>query len=92
MAPATDAAKRSNHMPKSIKFTSSGASSTLGNFSSGDIARNIPDALADHLVKEAMCAEYLGDTQKPAIDPVAEEPAVTPKRGRKAAASEQKED
>lgn len=52
-------------MAKSIKFTSSGSSSALGNFAPGDIARNIPDALADHLVKEALCAKYLPDTVVP---------------------------
>jgi hypothetical protein len=79
-------------MSKSIKFIASGSSSTLGSFAPGDIARNIPDELAEHLVKDAMCAEYLGDTQKPAIAPVGEETPATPKRARKAAASEQKED
>ena len=76
-------------MPKSIRFTAQGSSSLLGNFSSGDIARNIPDAMADHFVKEAMCAEYLPDAVKaaPAADPVTPaqaDPAPAPaKRGKK---------
>lgn len=76
-------------MPKSIRFTAQGSSSQLGNFSSGDIARNIPDALADHLVNEAMCAEYLPDAVKAApaaqpVTPAQADPAPAPaKRGKK---------
>ena len=44
-------------MAKSVKFTATGTC-VLGNFSSGDIGHNIPDDLADHLVKDARCAEY----------------------------------
>ncbi len=71
-------------MAKSIEFTASGSSSVLGNFAAGQIARNIPDALADHLVNEALCAKFIGTTAivKPA-DPV---PEPAPKRARKAAA------
>lgn len=53
-------------MAKTIKFISSGSSSLLGNFAPGDIARNIPDDLADHLVQEAMCAQYLEPGQQSA--------------------------
>ena len=82
-------------MSKSIKFIASGSCSALGNFASGDIARNVDDALADHLVNEAMCAEYLqapkaaAPAPAPAPDPIVEpQPA---KRGRKAS-TEHKED
>ena len=69
-------------MPKSIEFTANGSSSVLGNFEAGNIARNIPDALADHLVKDAMCAKYI-DTQ---AGPVTKADAVErPRRARKAA-------
>lgn len=50
-------------MPKSVKFTSTGSSSSLGSFEAGDIARNLPDSMADHLVNEAKCAEYLNEKQ-----------------------------
>ena len=45
-------------MAKTIEFTASGSCNALGNFAPGGIARNIPDELADHLVKEARCAKY----------------------------------
>jgi hypothetical protein len=95
MAPTTDATKRRRiTMAKSVEFIASGSSSALGNFSSGSIARNIPDALADHLVKDAMCAKYLPDVS---VQPAAEvaPPAPAVKRSRKPAANtatEQKED
>lgn len=54
-------------MSKSIRFKAQGSSSVLGNFGPGDIARNIDDALADHLVKEALCAEYLVTAAQPAV-------------------------
>ena len=60
-------------MAKSIKFTASGSCSALGNFAPGDQARNIPDDLANHLVNEAMCAQYL---TPPGQQPAA--PAATP--------------
>ena len=69
-------------MAKSIRFIASGSCNALGNFASGDIARNVDDGLADHLVKEAMCAEYLA-LAKPSPAPPAD-PAIPPsKRGRK---------
>lgn len=64
-------------MAKSIKFIASGSCSALGNFSSGQIARNIPDALADHLVKEALCAQYL--------DPAAPTASAAPKEAPRSA-------
>lgn len=70
-------------MAKSIEFTASGSSSVLGNFAAGQIARNIPDALADHLVNEAMCAKFLGTT---VVKPAEPAPATAAKRTRKAAA------
>ncbi len=51
-------------MPKSIKFIASGSCSALGNFAPGDIARNISDDLASHLVVDARCAQYLNAVQK----------------------------
>lgn len=45
-------------MAKTIEFTASGSCSALGNFAPGGIARDIPDALAAHLVNEAQCAKY----------------------------------
>lgn len=92
-------------MPKDIKFTASGSSNQLGNFGPGDIARNLPDALADHLVKEAMCAEYLkqavapvaspaADPDDPAADaPASDKPAPKPaaKRGSKTTTEPQKD-
>jgi hypothetical protein len=69
-------------MPKSIEFTAQGSSSLLGNFSRGDIARNIPDALADHLVNEAKCAKFLPEVVKAkAADPNPAQP--TARRGKK---------
>jgi len=62
MAPATGRHEKENTMAKSIKFTASGSCSALGNFAPGDVYRNLPDALADHLVKEAMCAKFIGVT------------------------------
>lgn len=53
-------------MTASIKFTTSGACTELGGFAPGDIARNVSDALARHLVEEARCAKYL---QHPAAEP-----------------------
>jgi hypothetical protein len=75
-------------MAQSIKFTANGWCSNVGNFSDGDIARNLPDALAAHLVNEARCAEYL---QAPApAAPAAEDakPAEKPKRPRKPATTQ----
>ena len=66
-------------MAKSIKFTSSGSCSALGNFAPGDIARNIPDALADHLVREAMCAQYLAASAA-AVVPVPSAPPALSER------------
>ncbi len=43
---------------KRIKFTAQGANSLIGGFSSGDIMR-VDDALAEHLVKEALVAKYI---------------------------------
>ncbi len=45
-------------MAKTIEFTASGSCNQLGNFAPGGIARDIPDALAAHLVNEAQCAKY----------------------------------
>jgi hypothetical protein len=70
-------------MPKSIEFTASGSSSILGNFSSGQIARNIPDAMADHLVNDARCAKYI-DVKTAPEKPADLQPAA--KRTRKARA------
>lgn len=66
-------------MAKSIKFTASGSCSALGNFAPGDQARNIPDALADHLVNEAMCAQYLTPPGQPPATPTPAQPAKKPK-------------
>lgn len=72
-------------MARTIKFTASGCCSALGNFASGDIARNIDDALAAHLVDEARCAKYLPLVKAPpAAEPAA---APAPKRQRKDAAA-----
>lgn len=57
-------------MPKDIKFIASGSCSALGNFADGDIARNLPDDLADHLVNEASCARFLERIEVPADIPV----------------------
>ena len=70
-------------MSKSIKFTASGSSSVLGNFAPGDIARNIPDAMAAHLVNEALCAKYLPDAPPPETKEAPEVKEDQPaKRGR----------
>ena len=74
-------------MARNIEFTASGSCSALGNFESGDIARNVDDALAAHLVDEVGCAKY-SPAVKVAEQP--EKPAV--KRTRKSSAAEQKED
>jgi hypothetical protein len=50
---------------KSIEFTAAGCCNALGNFASGDIARNVDAALADHLVNEVGCAKWL-EAPKPA--------------------------
>ena len=60
-----------------IKFIAQGSNSLIGGFSSGDIAR-VGDALAKHLVEEALVAKYV-ESPKP------QEPAPV-KRGRKAKA------
>lgn len=52
-------------MPKSIKFTTNGSSSLLGSFGAGDVARNLPDDLAEHLVNEAKCAKFIEVTPAP---------------------------
>ena len=67
-------------MAKSIKFTKTGSSSTLGSFGPGDIARNLPDDMADHLVNEANCAEYWQPTAPAAkpVEPAAPEGAADP--------------
>lgn len=70
-------------MAKSIKFIASGSSSALGNFAPGDIARNIPDALADHLVKEAACAQYLAAGPAPVLPVPPTEPKAQPRARRK---------
>lgn len=77
----------------SIKFTASGCSAELGNFAPGDIARNIPAELAQHLVQDACCAEYLQPPASAApnvalpaaVPPPAafESPAVSPAPKRK---------
>lgn len=72
-------------MPKTIKFTASGSCNALGNFAPGDIARDIPDDLAAHLVKDAMCAKYLA----PAVPPA---PAVQTKTKSKSSAKTATED
>lgn len=46
-------------MSKTIKFITNGSSSLLGSFGPGDVARNLPDDLADHLVNEAKCAKFV---------------------------------
>lgn len=77
-------------MAKSIEFTASGSCSALGNFAPGTIVRNIDDALADHLVKEAMCAKYLPAAQPAAPLTKAEDPPAEPaRRARKAKATEE---
>lgn len=81
-------------MSKSIRFKAQGSSSVLGNFGPGDIARNIPDAMADHFVKEAMCAEYLEAAPPAAAVPSpvsesAQETTAAAKRGRKAQAEKE---
>lgn len=81
MAPGLGAMKRTTHMPTSIKFTTSGACSALGGFAPGDVARNVPDALARHLVEEARCAKYL----TPAAP--APEKALRPRKPKPAAAT-----
>lgn len=74
-------------MAKHIKFTASGSCSALGNFAPGDIARNIPDALADHLVHEAMCAQYHTTLSAPPLPaPPAPVPTATPPKPRKSRA------
>lgn len=52
-----------------IKFKVGGHSHALGSFSSGDIARGIPQALARHLVEDAHAADYLQPV-KPSAEPV----------------------
>lgn len=67
-------------MAKNIRFTASGSCSALGNFAPGDQARNIPDALAHHLVHEAMCAQYLAAPgQPPAVEATPVQPVKKPK-------------
>jgi hypothetical protein len=44
-------------MPR-IKFTTTGANSLIGGFTQGDML-TCGDALAQHLVESAHCAEYL---------------------------------
>lgn len=75
-------------MAKSVKFTATGTC-VLGNFSSGDIARNIPDEFADHLVNDARCAEYWTPPGAQAAAPAAPaEPEAQPApRTRKAKTS-----
>lgn len=75
-------------MAKSVKFTATGTC-VLGNFSSGDLARNIDDALADHLVKDARCAEYWTPPgTEPAAPAAPAEPEAQPApRTRKAKAA-----
>lgn len=41
-----------------IKFIRQGSNSAIGGFSSGDIAR-VSEAMAKHLVEEAMVAKYM---------------------------------
>jgi hypothetical protein len=72
-------------MAKSVKFTATGTC-VLGNFSSGDIGHNIPDDLADHLVKDARCAEYW---TPPAAAPAA--PDVQPEQPAKRAKAKKSE-
>lgn len=76
-------------MSKCIRFKAQGSSSVLGNFGPGDIARNIPDAMADHFVKDAMCAEYLEAAPAAVPDAAlafesAQKTTAATKRGRKA--------
>jgi hypothetical protein len=70
-------------MAKSVKFTATGTC-LLGNFSSGDTAHNIPDDLADHLVKDARCAEYWTPPAAAPAAPAAPEVQAEPpaKRGK----------
>lgn len=84
MAPSTGRHEKEQTMAKSIEFTASGSCSALGNFAPGTIARNIPDGLADHLVKEAMCAKYLaGPAAAPAAQPEEGHQPETVRRVRK---------
>lgn len=62
-----------------IKFIRQGSNTMLGSFSSGDVAR-VSEALAKHLVDEALVAVYAEPVQPPADAPAdapaAAEPAV----------------
>ena len=51
-------------MQVQIKFTAHGCIAVTGNFAPGDLLRTSAD-VARHLVKEAKCAEYVGDIKKP---------------------------
>jgi len=51
---------------RDIKFTHTGHSNALGNFSAGQEALGLSDELAKHFVEEAGCAEYMGDAPAPA--------------------------
>lgn len=62
---------------KKIKFKTGGWSSSLGAFETGGIAR-VSDEMAKHFVEDAMCAEYVAETE-PEVKP-------EPKRGRPAKA------
>lgn len=73
---------------KTVKFTASGSNTTLGSFSPGDMARNIPDDMADHLVNEVKCAVYLEAATQPAPAQAPADAPDKPARKRKAADSE----
>lgn len=69
-----------------VKFTTFGASSAIGGFGPGDVAR-VSDALARHLVEEIKVARYVEvpSAAAPLPPPPVEVPAEPPeprKRGR----------
>ena len=68
---------------KQIRFTRQGASTAVGSFAPGDLAR-VDDALADHLVNEADVAEFVqaqAVAPKPApVPPPAPAKAAEPER------------
>jgi hypothetical protein len=57
-----------------IRFIRQGSNSMLGSFSSGDFAR-VSEALAKHLVDEALVAVYADPVQPPADAQPADAPA-----------------
>jgi hypothetical protein len=58
-----------------IRFVRQGSNTMLGSFSSGDFAR-VSEAVAKHLVDEALVAVYAEPMQPPAAEPAGAEPAA----------------